>query len=84
MVDLKKYDLIIYDHGEKHFCLGRIVEIMDDWVLVQDIKMLGNESSYKDYHLEIVPHTIHLSKIKKSFGNISVDKFIEDYPEWQL
>lgn len=92
MDNLKEYDLVIYDHGNKHFCLGRIVKITPFtsegidayWVEVQDIKMLSNDSTYDDYHLEVVPRTVLSVTIKKSFGNISINEFIESYPEWQI
>ena len=57
MDNLKEYDLVIYDHGNKHFCLGRIVKITPFtseginayWVEVQDIKMLSNDSTYDNF-----------------------------------
>ena len=87
MDNIKDYDLIIYNNIIYNLYLARVTKVRatnlnTHWVTVQDIKML--QCTNTNHILELVPHTIHSVSIKKNFGNISIEKFIEEYPEWQL
>ncbi len=92
MVDLKEpeiNDLIIYKDDDSLF-LSRIKKIFTvadiKKVQTDDITILRNSSIGTDKvpHVIQIDYEITLNNIFRNFGNITLEGFKEDYPEWLI
>lgn len=74
-------DIIIYRESDATL-LGEVMEadIMSDYINVKDLKVLDNRSG-TDIML-FAEWAMHADNIIKNFGNISLEEFEENYPEW--
>ena len=74
-------DLVIYKETGSLF-LGRVIftNVKDDYLKVEDLKVMRSIGEVQTYQSWSLYH----SAIIKNFGNITLEEFEENYPEWMI